>query len=278
MAVVVALTDRSAAWPWRGDRPPHVPRPATMPQAFLLPGDPARVEFAASVLRDFVIVGQNREFRMGCGYQDGILIGVCSTGVGGASAEIATVELAAMGATILIRTGGCGALSDGLALGDFLIAEEAVRNSGVAAVYAPNAGEPVRADASVSDALALACRSLGLRGRRGRCVTADGYYRAQGRPISATEQGRPALLDLFAAAGADAVEMETEVILAVASACGVLAGAVLAVHAHRRSDGWLEDYEKTQHDLIRIGARSAASLVGATNRLRTDRGESHADP
>ena len=85
-----------------------------MPTAFLLPGDPGRVDFAASVLRDFVIVGQNREFRLGYGYLGGVLIGVCSTGIGGASAEIATVELAAMGARILIRTGGCGALAQDL--------------------------------------------------------------------------------------------------------------------------------------------------------------------
>jgi uridine phosphorylase len=266
MAAFMALKDRSAAWPWRGDRPPHLPRPAVMPRAFLLPGDPARVDFAASVLGDFQLVGQNREFRMGCGYFDGVLVGVCSTGIGGASAEIATVELAAMGVKILIRTGGCGALAPDLSLGDFLVVDETVRNSGVAAVYAADASAPVRADPPVSAALTRACRELGLPGRYGRCLTADGYYRAQGRPIVATGKGNTALLDRFAALGADAVEMEAEVIFAAASACGASAGAVLAVHAHRRSDGWLEDYEKTQRDLVRIGASAAAGLVRAADR------------
>lgn len=265
MAAFMAMMDRSAAWPWRGGRPPHLPRPETVPKAFLLPGDPARVDFASSVLHDFVIVGQNREFRMGCGYLGDVLIGVCSTGIGGASAEIATVELAGMGAKFLIRTGGCGALSEDLALGDFLIIDEAVRNSGVAAIYAPDADMPVRADTAISEALVQACGFLGVPARRGRCLTADGYYRAQGRPVCAAGQGNSSLLDEFAAAGADAVEMESEVILAVAAVCGVRAGAVLAVHAHRRSDGWLEDYEKTQHDLISIGAQSAAHLIKAPN-------------
>lgn len=264
MAAVMALTDRSASWPWRGETPPHLPRPKIVPQAFLLPGDPGRVDFAASVLRDFSIVGQNREFRMGCGYHDDVLIGVCSTGIGGASAEIATVELAAVGAKFLIRTGGCGALSDDLSLGDFLIAEEAVRNSGVALVYAPDRTQAVRANPGVSAALASSCAALNLKARRGRCVTADGYYRAQGRPVSATGEGNPSLLDAFSAAGADAVEMEAEVIFAAAAVCGVQAGAVLAVHAHRRSNGWLEDYEQTQRNLIRIGAHSAAELVKAS--------------
>ena len=235
-----------------------------MPRAFLLPGDPARVDFAASVLDDFAIVGQNREFRMGRGNFDGVPIGVCSTGIGGASAEITAIELAALGADILIRTGGCGALSDRLALGDFLIAEEAVRNSGVAAVYAPDIDQPVRADASVVDALARACDTLGLRMHRGKCLTADGYYRAQGRPVTAAGEGNPSLLDRFAARGADGVEMEAEAIFAAATATGTRAGAVLAVHAHRLSDGWLEDYEKTQRDVMRIGAHAAAQLVKAS--------------
>lgn len=259
------MTDRSAAWPWRGGVPPHLPRPTPMPKAFLLPGDPARVDFAASVLGDFVIVGQNREFRLGCGYVDDVLIGVCSTGIGGASAEIATVELAAMGATVLVRTGGCGALAHDLSLGDFLIAEEAVRNSGVAAVYETDKASPVRADPSVSAALLQACRSLGLASRLGRCLTADGYYRAQGRPNTEYGQGDPSVLDRFAAAGADAVEMEAEVIFAAASACGARAGAILAVHAHRRSDGWLEDYEKTQRNLMHAGAQALASMVRTSN-------------
>jgi len=255
------MTDRSAAWPWRGGVPPHLPRPARMPKAFLLPGDPARVDFAASVLRDFVIVGQNREFRLGCGYYDDVPIGVCSTGIGGASAEIATIELAAMGAGVLVRTGGCGALASDLSLGDFLVADEAVRNSGVAAVYARDPASPVRADPSVSAALLQACNALGLPGRPGRCVTADGYYRAQGRPNTADGRGDPDVLDRFAAAGADAVEMEAEIIFAAAAACGARAGAILAVHAHRRSDGWLEDYEMTQRNLMRAGAQALATIL-----------------
>ena len=54
------MKERSAIWPWKGDVPPHLPRPDNMPKAFLLPGDPGRVDKAAEVLDDFRIVGQNR--------------------------------------------------------------------------------------------------------------------------------------------------------------------------------------------------------------------------
>lgn len=254
----MAVIERSAIWPWRGNIPPHVPLPDVVPKAFLLPGDPARVDFAAAVLDDFRIVGQNREFRMGYGLYGDRLIGVCSTGIGGASTEIAMVELAALGVEVAIRTGGCGALAEDLNLGDFLVIDEAIPNSGAAKAYTGPA-ERACADKGVVAALEAARLARQLPGRVGKCITADGYYRAQGRPASPGGTGEPALLDRFAARGADTVEMEAEVILAVGRALGVRAGAVLAVHAHRRSDGWLEDYETTQRDVLRIGAEAAAA-------------------
>lgn len=256
------MIERSAIWPWRDGRPPHLPRPEIVPRAFLLPGDPGRVDRAAEVLDDFRLIGQNREFRMGCGRFRGALIGVCSTGIGGASTEITMVELAALGVEVAIRTGGMGALAADLKLGDFLVVDEALRNSAVAAVYAPD-DMAVHADSGVAAALERARRDLGLPGRLGRCATADGYYRAQGRPDRPGGQGAPELLDRLSARGADGVEMEAEIVLAAGAALGVKSGAVLAVHAHRRSDGWLEDYEKTQRNLMAIGAGAAAELLAS---------------
>ncbi len=254
----MAVIERSAIWPWRGNIPPHVPLPDVVPKAFLLPGDPGRVDFAAGVLDDFRIVGQNREFRMGYGLYGGTPIGICSTGIGGASTEIVMVELAALGVEVAIRTGGCGALAQDLKLGDFLVIDEALPNSGAAKAYLGPA-ERACADKGVVAALEAARRARQLPGRVGKCITADGYYRAQGRPARPGGAGDPALLDRFAARGADTVEMEAEIVLAVGQALGVRTGAVLAVHAHRRSDGWLEDYEKTQRDLLRVGAEAAAA-------------------
>lgn len=256
----MAVKERTAIWPWKGDVPPHLPRAAEMPKAFLLPGDPGRVDKAGEVLENFRIVGQNREFRMGVGTLEDVPVGVCSTGIGGASTEIVMVELAALGVEVAIRTGGMGALAPDLALGDFLVVAEAVRNSGVAAFYA-QPGERVLADADIVALLDATRRELGLPGRSGTCATADGYYRAQGRPGRPDGNGVPQLLDQLAARGADGIEMEGEVVFAVGAALGMKTGAVLAVHAHRLSDGWLEDYDRTQHDLLRIGALAAARAV-----------------
>lgn len=234
-----------------------------MPKGFLLPGDPGRVDMAAAVLDDFVIVGQNREFRMGVGRCRGVEIGVCSTGIGGASTEIAVVELAALGATHLLRTGGMGAMAADLALGDFLIPTAAIANSACARPYVPG-----NADVPASPALVVHVdatrRDMGLPGRLGVTATADGYYRAQGRPDHRGGQADPSVLDGYAARGADGIEMEAEIIFAAGAALGLHCAAVLAVHAHRRIDGWLEDYEETQRNILRIGAEALARALIST--------------
>lgn len=259
----MALNERSAAWPWKGDNPVHLPRPERMPRGFLLPGDPGRVDMARSVLDDFTIVGQNREFRIGIGKWRGVEIGICSTGIGGASTEIAVVELAAMGATHLVRTGGMGAMAADLALGDFLIASAAIANSASARPYWPGDAD-VPASAMLTAHADAARRDLGLPGRLGVTATADGYYRAQGRPDHQGGPADPAVLDAFAARGADGIEMEAEVVFAVGAALGIECAAVLGVHAHRRIDGWLEDYEETQRNILLIGAEALARALTST--------------
>src|SRR5690606_27466040 len=187
-------------------------------------------------------------------------IGICSTGIGGASTEIAMVELAALGVKRIVRIGGLGALSDDLALRACVVVETTPANRARAHPYSP-AGEPVHAAAAVVSALDGKRSSMGLAGRTGSVVTADGYYRAQGRPDHRDGNANPDLVDALAALGVDGIEMEAEIVLAVGAALGVSAGAILAVHAHRRSDGWLEDYEQTQRNLIAIAAGALADLA-----------------
>lgn len=256
----MALGERSARWPWRDGQPPHLPMPDPVPETFLLPGDPARVDLAGEVLEDFRLIGQRREFRMAVGRFGGRPIGVCSTGIGGASTEIAVIELTALGARTVIRVGGMGALADDLALGSFVVVTAAIANSRIARFYAPGTSA-VLADREVAAALEDARRALNLAGRCGLVATADGYYRAQGRPDHPAGAGHPETLDAIRRRGADGVEMECEVVLAVASALHVRAGAILAVHAHRGNNGWLEDYEETQRNLIRAGAMAASALA-----------------
>jgi uridine phosphorylase len=257
---------RSAQFPWRDGRPTHLPcGPGDVPRCVLLPGDPDRVGLAAALLDDVVDLGQAREFRIMRGRWQGLAVGVCSTGIGGPSTEIALVELANLGVTHAIRIGGMGAIAPDLALGSFVIVERALRGSGAAQVYVPDAA-PLAASPAVCDALAGAAAALGLPHRRAMVATSDSYYLGQGRPVRPGGTA-PDVLARLAAAGAVGVDMESETVLAVASVMGVAAGAVLAVHANRATDQWLEDYAETQRNVVRIALGALASLASQTTSM-----------
>jgi uridine phosphorylase len=251
---------RSARFPWFAGRPPHLPvGPGDVPRVVLLPGDPARVDLAAEMLSDFRILGQNREFRFGVGTWDGVPVGICSTGIGGPSTEIAIVELANIGMEVAIRIGGMGAINPDIALGELLIVTEALRGSGAAACYAAP-DERVLPDAAVVAALRDAAARFGLTARLGVAGTTDSYYAGQGRPIRQGGVSRD-ITSEWVVRGADCLEMEAETVLAVAKSLGVSAGAVLATHNNRASDLWLEDYEPVQRNLIRVGAAAGVQVL-----------------
>lgn len=251
---------RSARFPWRDGRPTHLPfGPGAMPPRVLLPGDPDRVALAAALLDDVADLGRAREFRAVAGRWRGLPVGICSTGIGGPSTEIALVELANLGVVHAIRIGGMGAIVPDLALGAFVIVGRALRGSGAAQVYAPGDG-PVEPAPAVRDALAAAAAGLGLPHRVAPVATTDSYYRGQGRPIRPGGDA-PDVMTAWRAAGAVGVDMESETVLAVGAALGLAAGAVLAVHANRATDAWLEDYEETQRAVVRIGLDALARLA-----------------
>ncbi|WP_344274910.1 nucleoside phosphorylase [Streptomyces hebeiensis] len=252
---------RSAQDPWQDGTPPHLPaKVGTLPPVCLLPGDPARVDLASEVLADFEIVGQNREFRIGVGRANGgVPVAVCSTGIGGPSTEIAVVELARLGVTTVLRTGGMGALSERIAPGSVCAVTRAVPGSGAAAHYAaPTGGR--EADGAVLAGLREGAAALGIELAEITVATTDSYYLGQGRPLPGHEARAAARMAELRQLGVDGVEMETETVLAVAGAMGIRAGAVLVAHANRATDDWLEDYRPAQLAMLRLAVHSAAAL------------------
>ncbi len=255
---------RSAAFPWLNGRPTHLPcGPGDMPSCALLPGDPDRVTLATALLDNTCDFGRRREFHAARGDWKGYPVGLCSTGVGGPSTEIAVVELANLGVDSVIRVGGMGALQADLPLGSFLIVDRAEGSTGAAALY--GAAGAIDASADVVDALEEAARTLGFAYRRGRVHTTDSYYWGQGRSARAdgSPSPRPDIVTRLAAQGVCGLDMEAQTVFAVAEALGLRAGAVLAVHGNRATDEWLEDYEETQCNLIRLAA-TAATLLAST--------------
>ena len=124
-------------------------------------------------------------------------------------------ELIGLGARRLVRVGSCGALGDGLALGDLVVAGEALAEDGTS--RALGAGRHADADP------ALASRLGGLVGAAaGAVVSTDLFYAAD---AEAEGEARAR----WRAAGARAVEMECAALFTLGALRGVAAGAVLAV-------------------------------------------------
>lgn len=124
----------------------------------ILPGDPARVERIAAYLDDVRDHGSHREYRSISGTWRGVPVLAMSTGMGGPSAAIAVEELRRIGVESLIRIGSCGALQTGIAVGDLILVQAAVREEGTSQAYVP-AAYPAVSDA----ALLTVARLRGLR-------------------------------------------------------------------------------------------------------------------
>jgi purine-nucleoside phosphorylase len=175
----------------------------------LLPGDPGRaLRLAQQLIDGPKMLNHHRGL---WGYSgiahDGAPLTVQATGMGGPSAAIVAEELIQLGARRLLRVGTCGALAEGLELGELLAAEAALPEDG--ASRALGATGPLPADPQLHAA---------LQTRSGLIVSADLFYDP--------DAGRP---DRWRAAGALAVEMEAATLFAVAARHQLPAACLLIV-------------------------------------------------
>src|SRR5262245_9361433 len=90
----------------------------------LCPGDPRRAQYIAETFFDpgFTCVNEERGMLGFTGTFDGKPISVQTTGMGCPSAGIVFAELAMLGVQRLMRVGTCGAVKDGVNMGDTVLA------------------------------------------------------------------------------------------------------------------------------------------------------------
>jgi DeoD family purine-nucleoside phosphorylase len=226
----------------------HLLPTAPLAERVLLPGDPGRaLLLAQSLLSEPKMFNHNRGL---WGYTgsapDGRPLTIQSTGMGGPSAAIVIAELADLGARTLLRVGTCGALDPKLALGDLLVASEALAADGTS--RALGASDRVAADPDLLERLRQAA---GPDAVHGPIVTSDLFYDG---PEGAAERWREQ--------GALAVEMETATLFVLSRRRGLSAGCALIVAdtvlpSRRRIDAEaLHDAER------RLGELALAALTG----------------
>jgi DeoD family purine-nucleoside phosphorylase len=193
-------------------RPIHLRPAADLAERVLLPGDPHRALAVAQHLLDGPKMFNHS--RGLWGYTgvaaDGELLTIQATGMGGPSAAIVAEELIALGARRLVRIGTCGALADGLALGDLVAAEAVLPDDG--------ASSALGANGRLAPDPGLLARLVAAGARPGTVVSSDLFYDPRrGRVGDWVERG------------AVAVEMEAATVLLVAARRGVEAACVLGV-------------------------------------------------
>jgi len=190
--------------------PVHLRPTAPLGERVLLPGDPGRaLALAQALLREPRMFNHHRGLWGYTGVAaDGEPVTIQATGMGGPSAAIVLEELIMLGARRAIRVGTCGALSGELALGELVIAREAICADGTS--QALGAGGRAYADRALTDSLAR----LAPRARVATIVSVDLFYEAG--PGRARED-------------AAAVEMEAAALFAVGAGAGVPVACVLAV-------------------------------------------------
>ena len=191
--------------------PIHLNPATDVAERVLLPGDPQRALAVSQALLDGPKMMNAR--RGLWGYTgtapDGGLVTVQSTGMGGPSAAIVAEELIGLGARVLLRIGTCGALTDGLALGQLVAVEAALAVDGTS--RALGAGERAEPDAELTARLRAGAAPV-------TAVSTDVFYETR----EGIEEG-------WVAAGAQVVEMESATLFTVAQRRGVKAAALLAV-------------------------------------------------
>jgi len=229
----------------------HVHPTTALAERVLLPGDPGRALLLAQALLDQPkMFNHNRGL---WGYTgaaaDGAPLTIQSTGMGGPSAAIVIEELVQLGARRLVRVGSCGALVGGFALGDVIVAREAVCGDGTS--RALGGGERVAADPELTRALEAAAEREG-GARSGAVVTTDLFYDKDGNHADpGASEPAPAL----------AIEMEAATLLQLGRLRGVQAGCVLAVSDLLGPARGRIDAEAMEQAAQRIGRIAAAALT-----------------
>lgn len=229
-------------------------------EVVLLPGDPARVEMFKDFLDEFKIVSSNREYKVGRGLYNGYPITICSTGIGGPSTEIALTELIQLGAKVLIRIGGTGALKEEIACGDFILNTGSVRLGGTSRFYAMPE-YPAVADFEIVSLLKETCIEEGENHFLGIGASVGSFYRGQGRdPFDRVDKGTKELYEKFINLNVLNIEMEAETIFTLSSIYGIRAASICTTHCNRIDNKWLIDYAEPQKKMCEIALKTSMKI------------------
>lgn len=229
-------------------------------QRVILVGDPARVTRLSKHLDDVQSLPVNRGLVTVTGSYHGVGITVSAFGMGAPIATIVLHELYELGAKVFLRIGTAIALPP-VELGDFIIADRALRHEGTSNAYAPSDYEAI-ADRDVINAAINAIKENGHNHRVGNFASYDGFYRDMFALDDPTEDRVQNNFTELSKQGVVAVDMETSALLTVGRVLGCKMGSmcVATVNSlkHQKIDN--HDMQISEQDLFATALRSVATV------------------
>ena len=221
----------------------------------LCPGDPRRAAYIAETFfdEDYRCVNEERGMLGFTGTFEGEPISVQSTGMGSASAGIVFEELVMLGARRLIRVGTCGALRDGVEMGDTVIGISATADDPGALRVAQLDSYAPAATFELAETAARLSRESGATVHVGPIVTSGVFYDPD-----------PTMFARWKRTGHVGVEMEAAMMYTIAAVHGIEALAMMTVsdlledsgETSRISD---EELRRGVDAMMRLACRVATS-------------------
>ena len=189
-------------------------------EVVLLPGDPLRAQVVAKTYLEHPICYNQVRGMLGfTGIYQGKRVSVQGTGMGIPSISIYVHELIAeYGAKRLIRIGTCGALQQGMKLGNMVLAQAASTDSAVNRIRFDGCDFAPAASFELLKKAYEAARERGVDVRVGTVLTSDTFY-----------SDNPDSWKLWARYGVLAVEMETAALYTLTARHDVQGLSILTV-------------------------------------------------
>jgi purine-nucleoside phosphorylase len=218
-----------------------------------MPGDPLRARWIADTFLDDARCYTEVRGMLGfTGTWRGHPVSVQGSGMGQPSMAIYANELfSEYGVHTVVRVGSCGAMADGLALRDVVIASGACTDSSINKITFEGLDYAPVADFGLLRSAVAAAEERGTRFQVGLVFSGDSFYPT-----------RPELSQRMTAYGVLAVEMETSALYTLAAKHGARALAICTVSDHvvTGEQTTAADREQTFGEMVELAL--TASLGG----------------
>lgn len=228
-------------------------------EAAILVGDPARVARIAALMSDVHFVKENRGLKTVTGTYNGKRITVSAFGMGAPIATIVLHELFALGIRNFLRIGTAMAIPPAK-LGDFVLADGALRADGTSNSYAP-LGFPAISDFTLNTVLREKLNASSRAWHAGIYGTYDGFYTEMFGLSGKRREMIGQLKEDIERMGLIGTDMETSALLTAArvlgARCSTLCVATVDAHSQQKIDDAAMDIAEAELFNIALSAMAA---------------------